>query len=150
LWENLNPPEEVMAILDTALQTVFLNWSLPQGDYELLYDDGIRDEFSVWAFQGNMNAVRYTPVDYPVSILGGSVHIGDSSDYPAGSSPLVPFQVALYDASGSSGMPGSMIAGPFDVIPATFGWHEFTQHSDGMSLPFLSRLSLPTESFTLL
>jgi len=126
LWENLNPPEAVFAILDTSLQTVFMSWNLPQGDYELLYDDGIRDEFTVWAFQGNMSAVRYTPVDFPVSVTGGSVHIGDSSDYPAGSSPLVPFQVAVYDASGASGMPGTLIAGPFDVIPATFGWNEFT------------------------
>lgn len=140
LWENLNPPGTAVTFLDTALQIVYLDWQLPCGNYELLYDDGIRENFTVWAFQGNMNAVRFTPVTSSATLKGGSVHIGDSSDYPPGSNPLVPFQVAVYKADGSLGMPGSLIAGPFDVIPTKFGWNEFT---------FPSPISLPDGNFYL-
>ena len=126
MWENLNPPSMVTSALDTAAQTVNVNWSLPKGDYELLYDDGIQEGFTVWAFQGNMNAVRFTPVASPVTVNGGAIHLAELTNYPAGSNPLVPFQVAVYDATGNLGMPGNQIAGPFDVIPAKFGWNEFT------------------------
>ena len=126
LWENCNPPSMVNSILDTALQIVYINWELPKGDYEVLYDDGIQEDFTVWAFQGNMNAVKFTPVAYPAQMTGGSVHIGTQANYPAGSNPFIPFQVAVYDAGGPQGMPGNQIAGPFDVTPANYGWNEFT------------------------
>ncbi|MBE0646325.1 MAG: choice-of-anchor J domain-containing protein [Bacteroidales bacterium] len=140
LWENLNPPYLASSSLDTASQTVNINWQLPRGNYERLYDDGIREHFTVWAFQGNMNAVRFSPIASPVSLKGGSVHLGDSTNYPSGSSPLVPFQVAVYKADGDLGMPGSQIAGPFDVIPTKFGWNEFT---------FPSPVTLPGGDFYL-
>ncbi|MFH1161646.1 MAG: carboxypeptidase-like regulatory domain-containing protein, partial [bacterium] len=140
LWENLNPPGLVNSILDTALQTVHLSWDPPRGNYELLYDDGIQDNFTVWATQGNMNAVKFTPVAWPVMVTGGSVHIGTNSNYPAGSNPLVPFQVAVYNASGHAGMPGSLIGGPFDVLPAGFGWNTFT---------FSSSVTIPSGNFYL-
>lgn len=140
LWENLNPPAGASALLDTALQIVYLDWQLPNGNYELLYDDGIKENFTVWAFQGNMNAVRFSPVAMPVTLKGGSVHLGDSANYSPGSNPLVPFQMAVYKADGSLGMPGTLISGPFDVIPAKFGWNEFT---------FPSPISLPAGDFYL-
>lgn len=126
LWENLNPPAMVTAALDTLVQAVQVSWTLPNGDYELLYDDGIQDSFTVWAFQGNMHGVRFTPVMFPATLKGGSVHLGEITDYPAGANPLVPFQIAVYDAAGTQGMPGNLIAGPFDVVPVKFGWNEFT------------------------
>ncbi|NQV01085.1 MAG: carboxypeptidase regulatory-like domain-containing protein [Bacteroidia bacterium] len=140
LWENLNPPSLATSILDTSLQIVYINWELPNGNYELLYDDGIQENFTIWALQGNMNAVRFTPVAFPVTLKGGSVHLGDTSDYHTGSNPLVPFQVEVYDATGSLGMPGNKIAGPFDVIPTKFGWNEFT---------FPTPVSLPGGDFYL-
>jgi hypothetical protein len=126
LQESANSPVGAIAVLDTALQTVHVNWEPPEGNYELLYDDGMQDNFSVWATQGNMNGVKFTPPAYPALVTGGSVHLGSQSNYPPGSNPLVPFQVAVYNASGLSGMPGAMIGGPFDVIPNHFGWVEFT------------------------
>ena len=126
LWETPNPPGLALANLDTAAQVVNVTWELPSGDYEILYDDGTQEGFVVWALQGNMHAVRFTPIGAPVTIEGGSIHIGTAANYPAGSNPLVPFQVAVYDATGSLGMPGNLIAGPFDVIPTDFGWNEFT------------------------
>ena len=121
LQENTNPPGTPAAQLDTAAQTVGISWQLPSGNYEMIYDDGIEDDFSIWAVQGNMYAVRFSPPGYPANVNGGSVNIGKSSDYPAGSNPLVPFQVAVYDATGQGGKPGNMIGGPFDVLPSSLG-----------------------------
>jgi hypothetical protein len=127
LLEAANPPASVSALLDTLnVPKVLVNWQQPTGNYELIYDDGIQDNFTVWATSGNMNAVKFTPVSYPAKVTGGSVHIGLQSDYPVGSNPLVPFQIAIYNAAGTNGTPGTAIAGPFDVIPAAFGWIDFT------------------------
>jgi len=125
LQENLNPPTNVNAVLDTSNTFVHISYSLPSGPYELIYDDGIQDDFTVWATQGNMNAVRFTPVGYPVTLTGGSVNIGTAANYPPGSTPLVPFQIKIFDASGPGDSPGNLIAGPFDVIPTALGWVEF-------------------------
>jgi len=125
LYENTPPPGLVTAFLDTTYNRVPVTWTPPSDLCELLYDDGIKEDFTVWATQGNMNGVRFSPLGYPAEVTGGKIHIGDSSDYPPGSSPLVPFQVAVYDASGPMNMPGILIGGPFDVIPAGFGWVSF-------------------------
>ncbi|MCX6282344.1 MAG: choice-of-anchor J domain-containing protein [Bacteroidetes bacterium] len=126
LLETTNPCPSISATLNTGEQTVHLSWEKPVGDYELLYDDGIQDSFTVWAQQGNMNALKISPLAYPVNILGGSVNIGRSSDYPAGSNPFVPFQIMVMDAGGSGGTPGQILSGPFDVTPTVFGWIDFT------------------------
>jgi len=140
LWENLNPPFLASSILDTSLQIVNINWQLPRGNYERLYDDGTQENFTIWALQGNMNAVRFTPVESPSTVNGGSIHIGTEVNYPPGSNPFIPFQVAVYDNSGPQGMPGNQVAGPFDVIPANFGWNEFT---------FPTPVNITTQSFYL-
>ena len=126
LSETTNPCTSMLASLDTITHLVSVNWNKPVGDYELLYDDGIEDAFTIWAQSGNMNALKYTPLDYPDSIMGGSVDIGKPSDYPPGSNPLVTFQILIMDASGSGGMPGTILAGPLDVTPTAPGWVDFT------------------------
>ena len=125
LLENTTPPATVSAMLDTIQQKVAVSWLPPSGGYEILYDDGIQDNFTVWSSQGNMNALKFTPAGYPVKVTGGSIHIGAPGNYPAGSNPLVPFQVRIYDASGPGGAPGNSLAGPFEIVPAAFGWVEF-------------------------
>ncbi|MDP1621769.1 MAG: choice-of-anchor J domain-containing protein [Bacteroidales bacterium] len=126
LWENLNAPGNVSVFLDTILQRVPVSWNAPSGNYELLYDDGIQDNFTVWASQGNMNSLKFSPAGFPVKVTGGSVHIGTAGNYPAGSNPLVAFQIRIYDATGAGGTPGNTLAGPFDIIPTALGWVEFT------------------------
>jgi hypothetical protein len=126
LWESLTPPASVSANLDSVTQVAGVSWAPPSGNYELLYDDGIQDNFTVWAAQGNMNAVKFTPAGFPVKVTGGSINIGNAGNYPAGSNPLVPFQVSVYDALGPGGAPGSNLAGPFTVAPQALGWVEFT------------------------
>lgn len=123
-----NPPAQVVASLDSAHSppVVNISWQFPRGDYELLYDDGIMDNFTIWTTGGNMNAVKFTPLGYPVTITGGKINIGTQSNYPIGSTPFVPFQVSVYDASGSGGTPGVLIAGPVNVVPSDFGWVDFS------------------------
>jgi hypothetical protein len=131
LNESANPPSFVVASLDSIVSppVVDLSWQVPRGDYELLYDDGIKDNFTVWAVQGNMNAMKFTPLEYPVTVTGGKINIGTEADYPAGSTPFVPFQVSVYDATGAGGTPGVKIAGPVDILPENFGWVDFSVSS---------------------
>ena len=139
LMENTNPPSDVVATLNTAQTAVDIAWGLPRGNYEQLYDDGIAENWTVWATGGNRNAVKFTPAGYPAVVLGGKVNIGTVNDYPAGSNPLVPFEIAIYDASGPGGTPGVGID-TIDVTPNAYGWIDFT---------FSSPVSISTGSFYL-
>ncbi|MEI6456176.1 MAG: choice-of-anchor J domain-containing protein [bacterium] len=125
LHESLSPPALVIANFDSITDVVHISFPAPSGPYEILYDDGIQDDFTIWAEQGNMNAVRFDPATYPAVLTGGMINIGTQANYPPGSMPLVPFQVRIFDATGPRNSPGNLIAGPFDVIPASFGWVEF-------------------------
>ncbi|MCX6284449.1 MAG: choice-of-anchor J domain-containing protein [Bacteroidetes bacterium] len=126
LNETANPCSSIAAMLDTTDHLVSLRWNKPAGNYELLYDDGLEDAFTVWPLAGNMNALKFTPLAYPATILGGSVNIGKVSDYLPGSNPLVPFKVSIMAANGPGGIPGSLLAGPVQVTPTAFGWMDFT------------------------
>ena len=128
ILESRNPPGTTTAVLNTSGSIPFVpvQWQIPHGNYDLLYDDGIPDDFTVWAVQGNQDAVRFTPLAYPAIVTGGMIHLGSASNYPAGSYPLVPFQVSVYDASGPGGTPGTVISGPQVVIPTALGWLEFS------------------------
>ena len=119
------PPLNVVATLNTPETAVDITWMAPKGLMEIRYDDGICDNFTVWAQAGNMNAVKFTPVGYPALVQGGKIHIGTMDDYPAGANPLVPFQMAIYDATGPNGAPGQPIGDPIDVTPSDYGWVDF-------------------------
>jgi len=126
LYETAKPCTSMLANLDTVLHRVNLSWNKPSGDYELIYDDGIEDAFTIWTLSGNMNALKITPLAYPASILGGAINIGKPTDYPSGSNPFVTFQVLIMDAGGTGGLPGGILAGPLDVTPSAYGWNDFT------------------------
>ena len=78
-----------------------------------------------WAVAGNENAVKFTPLGFPAIVYGGQINIGTIDDYPAGANPLVPFQVAVMDASGPGGTPGLGID-TVTVTPAGYGWVDFS------------------------
>ena len=120
------PAHSVVATLNTPETAVDINWMAPNGMMEIRYDDGICDNFTVWAMAGNMNAVKFTPLGFPINIFGGKVHIGDINNYPSGSNPLVPFQMAIYDDSGPMGYPGEQIGDAIDVSPSKYGWVDFS------------------------
>jgi hypothetical protein len=123
-----NPPGTVTAILNGTSTAVDISWLPPSGSYEIIYDDGGKENFTVWAVAGNMNAVKFTPITGGVQINAGKVNIGDAANYAAGTDPLLlaPFQIAVYDATGPGGVPGAPIGSPIDVLPTSFGWNIFT------------------------
>ena len=126
LLENTNAPTNVVATLNTGQTAVAVNWNVPSGNYELLYDDGIQESFVVWATANNLDGVKFTPVGYPCTVNGGKINIGAQSSYPAGSNPLVACSLYVYDATGSNGTPGNIIGGPYAFTPAGYGWNNFT------------------------
>jgi hypothetical protein len=123
LLETPNLPGAVLAELNAGATAVNLTWGLPQGSYEIIYDDGMAETATAWGLGGNMNALRFTPAGYPAKVLAGSVNIYDGS-YPDGGDILQPFQMAVYDDSGANGNPGEELA-IVDVTPDDFGWVHF-------------------------
>jgi len=117
------PPGPVAAGLNSGGTAVNLSWESPPGPYEIVYDDGIQDAFTVWADAGNQNAVKFTPAGYPATLTGGSVNLGNTSNYPGATFPLAPFQVKVMAGDGAGGMPGTVLA-TYDVTPTgnSLGW----------------------------
>ncbi|MDP4282720.1 MAG: carboxypeptidase regulatory-like domain-containing protein, partial [Bacteroidota bacterium] len=140
LNESVNAPGPFTAALNTAQTAVNLNWQKPWGYYEQIYDDGIKENLTLWTTAGNMNAVKFTALNTPCQVTGGHINIGSANDYPSGANPLVPFQIAVYDATGNGGTPGNLIAGPFDITPTALGWVEFS---------FPSAVDIPSGNFYL-
>jgi hypothetical protein len=127
LLETTNPPAQPFtAALNSGQTAVNLNWGIPQGKYQLIYDDGIEDAFAVWQAEGNLDAVKITPVGYPATLLGCMINIGKSSDYILPGHPVT-FKVGVFDATGPGGMPGTQIAPytDFVVSATTFGWYDY-------------------------
>jgi hypothetical protein len=123
LMESANVPGPVLAELNAGATAVNLTWGLPQGQYEIIYDDGVADNVTAWGLGGNYNALRFTPAGYPAKIISGAVNIFDGTYPPAGDA-LVPFQMAVYDATGPGGYPGTEL-GVVDITPDEFGWVNF-------------------------
>ena len=129
LRESINTPNQPFtAALNSSSTAVNLNWGVPTGKYELLYDDGKQDTNTVWASANNLNAVKFTPIAYPVSVVGGSVNIGQAYDYANGTTlaSLIPFTMQVYDATGTGGTPGTALGTPVTITPTTWGWNSFT------------------------
>ena len=111
-----------MAALNTPQTAVNLNWGLPTADYDLIYDDGIQDNFGIYVSgnSANMNAVRFTPLAYPLIIKGFFLNIGVASNYPTGANPFSPVAIAIYNEVG--GLPGAQLATPTTITPSAYGW----------------------------
>ena len=125
LFENTAAPAAVLATVNSGNTAVNLTWGVPQSPYEIVYDDGTFENITSWSSAGNINALKFTPIaQYPVSITGGKVNIGDGS-YPADGNPLVGFEMAVYDDDGALGYPGTELA-RVEVTPTATGWVEFT------------------------
>ncbi len=134
-----NPPAQGTATLNSGGNVVTLAWTLPSGDYEILYDDGIQDDFTVWANAGNQNALKFTSAGYPATLKGVSMDMGDAVNYAGATLPLTPFQVKVMDDDGPGGMPGTLL-GTFDITPGS------TLYQGFFSLPAMS-FPIPSGSF---
>ena len=125
MYENTNPPGAVFASLNAAQTAVNLVWGAPTGLYEIIYDDGTPENLVAWSTAGNINALRFTAMAYPVHIVGGSVHIGDGS-YPPSQNNLKPFEIAIFNQDATPfGWPNQELA-RIDVNPTAWGWVSFT------------------------
>jgi hypothetical protein len=124
LLENTAKPGAVLAALNTAQTAVNINWGLPMSSYEIIYDDGVAENYTSWNVAGNINALKFTPLNqYPVHIEGGSVYVGDGS-YPSGAN-LQGFSMGVYDDDGALGYPSTEL-GTVEVSPSAYGWVDFT------------------------
>ena len=90
-------------------------------EYDIIYDDGIAE--NAWAYydEGNMHAVRFTPVSYPCYINTAYINVF-TGIWPSGAN-LQPFEVAVFDDDGTDGLPGTEL-GRVDVIPTNYNFVE--------------------------
>lgn len=138
MLENTPQPGAVFAALNTAQNAVNINWGLPSSSYEIIYDDGTAENYTSWNVAGNINALKFTPLNqYPVNVIGGSVYVGDGS-YPSGAN-LQSFSMGVYDDDGALGYPNTELA-TVEVTPTAYGWVNFT---------FASPITLTSGSFYL-
>ncbi|MBP6871328.1 MAG: carboxypeptidase regulatory-like domain-containing protein [Bacteroidales bacterium] len=96
-----------------------ITWTLPEGPYEITYDDGEADDYFIFASAGGMNAVKFTPSGYPATVIGGQFYVGDGS-FPG---PFIgtQFGVAIFDDDGANGLPGTMLDSN-GVTVNNYGW----------------------------
>jgi hypothetical protein len=143
-----SPAQPFTAVLNGAQTAVNLNWGLCNGKYMLIYDDGIEDAFSIWQTSGNMNAVKFTPPAYPATVLGCMINIGTTGDYYNCGSPITPvsFKIAVFDATGPGGLPGTQIAPYVDFVvnAGKFGWYDYPSFY-GTGIPFNSSFYIVTK-----
>ncbi|MDP2423109.1 MAG: choice-of-anchor J domain-containing protein, partial [Bacteroidales bacterium] len=131
LTKDIVVPGAMIAVLNPSETSVVLKWGLPNGAYEIIYDDGVAETHAVWALGGNMNALRFTPASYPADILRGSVNIGNGL-FPVGT-VLTPFQMAVFDDDGPNGFPGTQL-GVVSVTPTKYGWVNFNLSSLNLTI----------------
>ncbi|PJB59330.1 MAG: hypothetical protein CO098_03965, partial [Bacteroidetes bacterium CG_4_9_14_3_um_filter_41_19] len=124
LCEAPYPVQWVYADPNEADTECLVTWSLPMGPYEIAYDDGTADEFTIWATFGGAVAVKFTPVGYPATVIGGRLNVGDGS-FPAGGNFLgSSMAVGVIDDDGANGLPGTVLDSTV-VIVGNYGWVDF-------------------------
>jgi hypothetical protein len=118
------PPAGVIATVIDNDTKVRVDWMLPEPVYEIVYDDGVAEDYAMWLFSGNANAVRFTPSGYPVAVMGGRIFVGDGS-FPANANFLgSKFGVAVHAADGPNGLPGTTLDS-IEVTVTNYGWVTF-------------------------
>ncbi|MDD4553569.1 MAG: hypothetical protein PHP04_05155, partial [Bacteroidales bacterium] len=120
----VQPGPFVATLNGTPATAVNLNWQTPSNLYQLIYDDGIQDNFAIWATANNLNAMKFTPLQWPVKLVGGKLNLGTAANYPANALPLTKFWMYVYKADGAGGVPGTVIDS-VEVTPGGFGWNDF-------------------------
>jgi len=105
-----------------------VTWTLPDGPYEIVMDDGEADDYFIYALAGSWNAVKFTPSGYPATAIGGQIYVGDGN-FP-GSFIGTEFGIAIFDDDGADGLPGTMLDSN-EVTVNNYGWVSF----DWLSAP---------------
>ena len=100
MFEEPYPVPWVTATVNDDDTECLVEWALPMGPYEIIYDDGSAEELVVWATGLNENAVKFSPLGYPANIIGGRLYIGDRT-FPAGNWFGSDFAMLVYDDDGA-------------------------------------------------
>jgi len=128
MFEEAYPPGFVLATVNEDDTECLVEWGLPAGPYEIIYDDGSADDFFVWSTAGNANAVKFTPAGYPATVIGGKIYVGDGS-FPAGGNFLgTTFGAVVYDDDGEDGLPGTQLDS-VEVEVNNYGWVDISNLS---------------------
>jgi type IX secretion system substrate protein/carboxypeptidase family protein len=121
MYEALYMPGWVLATVNDDDTECLVEWTVPWGPYEVVYEDGSVDDYLVYTVGGNAHAVKFTPAGYPADILGGSVFVGDGS-FPIGADFMgSTFGLAIMDDDGTDGMPGTVLD-TVEVTVNNYGW----------------------------
>ncbi len=123
LYEMPYAPACASATVNATDTQCDVAWCVPMGPYEMLYDDGTAENFAAWQLAGNLNAVKFTPVGYPATVVGGLFYVGDGS-FPAGGNIIgATFTARVLDDDGANGLPGTDLSGDGVVATVTApGW----------------------------
>jgi type IX secretion system substrate protein/carboxypeptidase family protein len=117
--EALYGPGWVRSAINDDDTECLVEWSIPWGQYEIIYDDATVDDYLIYTVSGNAHAVKFTPAGYPAKIKGGTVYVGDGS-FPLGSDFIgSTFGLAVFDDDGTDGLPGTLL----DTAEVTVGNH---------------------------
>jgi subtilisin family serine protease len=76
---------------------------------ELKYDDGTAQDYGDLGSTDSYLAVRFTPASYPAQLRTARFYVWDQTTYP--------FELHIWDDSGSAGAPGVDLITPFTVDP---------------------------------
>ncbi|MFA8449972.1 MAG: T9SS type A sorting domain-containing protein [Bacteroidales bacterium] len=102
-----------------------IEWSLPWGAYELLYDDGTAEKHVIGLGSNSAGAVRFTPMGYPTVITGAKFNVGDGT-FPKGSNFLnTKVKVGVYFPDKDTGMPKAKPEAEKVVEVKNLGWVEY-------------------------
>ncbi len=94
------------------------NVSATLGTKEISYDDGSAENAWVWTYEGNIWAVGFTPIEYPVRLETGKFYIYPGWPDPGNDN----FNVSIFDDDGPDGAPGTLLGGPINSGPIATGW----------------------------
>ena len=123
LGEYPNPVSNVVAVKNDESTEATVTWDEPSDfpSYDIYWDDGTPENATGWntGYEGNMNAVKFTPEGYPATVKAAKIHIYDGS-WPSGDI-LSPMEVVILDDDGSGGLPGTEL-GVVEITPTDYNW----------------------------
>ncbi len=122
MWDMSYAPGMVIATVMDNDTWCEVTWTLPEGPYEIAMDDGEADDYFIYSSAGSANAVKFTPLGYPATVIGGRIYVGDGN-FPG---PFLgsEFSVAIFDDDGPNGLPGTMLDSSA-VTVNNYGWVSF-------------------------
>ncbi len=122
MCENPYAPSCANATVNATDTQCVVNWCMPGGPYEMLYDDGTAENYAAWTLPGNMIAVKFTPKGYPALVKGARFYVGDGT-FPVGGNIIgSTFTVKVLKDDGVGGLPGTQVGTNVTATVTATGW----------------------------